>query len=79
MDANSDALSAPRERNEELLRQMALLFKNEDESDEDFRNRIFTEFVGVGVDVIEPDFSMPTENVPSICALQDPTKIEELQ
>lgn len=79
LDANSDALSAPRERNEELLRQMALLFKNEDESDEDFRNRIFTEFVGVGVDVIEPDFSMPTENVPSICALQDPTKIEELQ
>lgn len=29
--------------------------------------------------MVEPDFGMPTEAVPMICALQDPTKIEELQ
>ena len=31
------------------------------------------------VEVVEPDFGMPNDQVPSMCALLDPTKIEELQ
>ena len=52
---------------------------NDEETVQEFNNRLFNEFVGSAVNQVDPGFAMPNGEAPVLCTLLDPTTIETLQ
>ena len=49
LDANADALSRPSESVASLIQQLSVLEMNDEETVQEFNNRLFNEFVGSAV------------------------------